>query len=204
MDVHSRSTDAVELWLVRHGETEWAASGRHTSRTDVELTDRGREQAGALAEALRGVDFGLVLSSPRIRALDTARLSGFADRVTVDPDLAEWDYGRYEGLTTEEIRRDVPGWTIWTGGAPGGESEAEVAARADRVIARALSTGIQRAILFSHGHMLRVVAARWLGQDASCGGWFALEVATISVLGWEHGGRVIDRWNVALGPTPDS
>lgn len=196
MDVSPGSGDQVELWLVRHGETEWAASGRHTSRTDVELTDHGRDQARVLARELAAVDFGLVLSSPRIRALDTARLAGFGDRVIVDPDLAEWDYGRYEGLTTDEIRRDVPGWTIWTSGAPGGESADEVADRADRVIARALAAGVERAILFSHGHMLRVVAARWLGQPASAGGWFALDVATVSVLGWEHGGRVIARWNV--------
>lgn len=186
----------VELWLVRHGETEWAASGRHTSRTDVDLTAGGRAQAKALASELASIGFGLVLSSPRRRALDTARLAGFAERVTVDPDLSEWDYGRYEGLTTEEIRRRVPGWTIWHGEAPGGETGDQVSARADRVIARVAGAGVERAIVFSHGHMLRVLAARWLGLPAADGGWFALDVASISVLGWEHGARVVVRWNV--------
>ncbi len=188
----------VELWLVRHGETEWAASGRHTSRTDVELTEHGRAQAQALGPELAGVGFGLVLASPRVRALDTARLAGFGGRVEVDPDLTEWDYGRFEGLTTEEIRRTLPGWTIWTGGPPGGETAEQVAARADRVIARVLSAGVERALAFSHGHMLRVLAARWLTQPAADGGWFALDVASVSILGWEHGGRVIQRWNEVL------
>lgn len=193
------AADRPELWLVRHGETEWAATGRHTSRTDVELTDRGRVQAEDLGPVLARVPVGLVLSSPRVRALDTARLAGFGTAVEIDPDLAEWDYGRFEGLTIEQIRDRVPGWTIWTGGAPGGETAEQVAARVDRVIARVLASGVERVLAFSHGHLLRVLAARWLGQPPADGGWFALDVATVSVLGWEHGGRVIVRWNVALG-----
>ncbi len=186
------------IWLVRHGETEWARDLRHTGRTDVPLTEAGRGQAADVGRRLRGIEFELVLSSPLSRALETARLAGFADVVRVDPDLAEWDYGRFEGLTTPEIGRSHPGWTIWTDGAEGGESPAQVGRRADRVIAR-LGGVDGRVLVFAHGHLLRVLAARWAGLPASGGRLLGLSVATVSVLGWEHGARVIDRWNEACG-----
>lgn len=188
-----------DVWLVRHGETEWAALGRHTSRTDVPLTDAGRAQALALAGRLAGQPFGLILSSPLGRALETARLAGFGERVMIDDDLREWDYGRYEGLTSDEIRRTDPGWTIWRRGAPGGETGAEVAARVDRAIARCRSVE-GPVLVFAHAHLLRAFAARWLGLTVSGGRHFALGVATISVLGWERGTPVVERWNEP-GPT---
>ncbi len=154
-----------EILLVRHGETEWSASGRHTSVTDVALTDHGCAQAAALAERLAGYDIALVLSSPRQRALDTCGLAGLRGRAEVTEDLAEWNYGDYEGRTTAAIRAVVPGWTIFRDGAPGGELAAEVAARADRVIARCDAVDGTVAV-FSHGHFLRVLGARWVGLDA--------------------------------------
>jgi probable phosphoglycerate mutase len=183
-----------QAWLVRHGETEWSLSGQHTGRTDVPLTERGRAQAAALRRKLDGRRFRLVLSSPMSRALDTARLAGFGDRVQVEPDLQEWDYGEYEGRTTPEIREERPGWSIWTGDPPGGESAAEVAARVDRVIARVRAADGD-ALLFAHGHILRVLTARWLGLAASEGRLFALATATICVLGWEREASVVERWN---------
>ena len=192
--------DPVErqLWLARHGETEWAVLGRHTGRTDVPLTEAGRAQAGRLGDQLRGHDFELVLSSPLVRAAETARLAGFADVVVHDPDLQEWDYGDLEGRLTVDIREDYPGWTIWQGPWPGGESIDEVAARADRVIARARRVEGD-VLVFAHGHLLRVLAARWLGLPPSAGGLFALATATLSLLGWERGSPVIERWNEACG-----
>jgi len=187
-----------DLWLVRHGETEWARIGRHTGRTDVPLSERGRAQASAVAAKLAGANFGSVVSSPLSRALDTARLAGFADRVTTDPDLLEWDYGELEGRTSAEIRTDWPDWTIWNGPVPGGERIAEVAARVDRVIARARSgTAAGDVLAFAHGHVLRVLAARWLGKPPGDGALFAMSTATVSVLGWEHGAPVVVRWNEA-------
>ncbi len=193
------SEQRPELWVVRHGETEWARHQRHTGRTDVPLTDVGRAQARSVAPALAGVDFELVLSSPRSRALDTARLAGFGERVQVDDDLAEWDYGRYEGLTTEEIQAERPGWTIWRDGGDGGESPEQVAERADRVIAR-VETVSGRVLVFAHGHLLRVLAARWLDLPASEGRLFALFTATVSVLGWDRDTRLVERWNVDTRP----
>lgn len=189
-----------EVWLVRHGETEWARDLRHTGRTDAPLTDVGRAEGRSVAAGLAGVGFDVVLSSPRSRALDTARLAGFGDRVRVDEDLAEWDYGRYEGLTTDEIRVRRPGWTIWRDGGDGGESPEEVALRADRVIGR-LEPVDGRILLFSHGHFLRVLAARWLGLPPSEGRLFALDTATVSVLGWDRDTRVVERWNVDPRPS---
>ena len=190
-----------DLWLVRHGETEWARRGRHTGRTNIALTDRGRAQASAVAAKLSGATFGDVVSSPLSRALDTARLAGFADRVTTDPDLLEWDYGDLEGMTSAEIRAELPGWTIWNGPVPGGETAADVAARIDRFIERARSeaTSGGDVLAFAHGHVLRVLAARWLGRPPEDGGMFALATATVSVLGWEHGAPVVVRWNEACG-----
>jgi broad specificity phosphatase PhoE len=185
-----------ELWLVRHGETEWSRASRHTGRTDVPLTPYGEEQAVALAPLLGGLHPALVLSSPRQRAWRTAELAGLAP-VSIDDDLAEWDYGEYEGLTTGQIRRDRPGWTIWTGDPPAGETAAQVAARADGVLGRlqdALSDG--DVVVIAHGHIGRVLAARWLGLEPSAGRLFMLEPACPSVLGTEHGSPVIHRWNL--------
>ncbi|MGO9660610.1 MAG: histidine phosphatase family protein [Acidimicrobiales bacterium] len=183
------------LWLVRHGETEWSASGRHTSHTDVPLTTAGEEQARRLSTALGEVPFQLVLSSPRQRARDTAELAGF--RPEIDGDLAEWDYGDLEGLTIDQIRAHYPGWTIWTGPWPGGEKPSEVVARADRVLHRVLGLPDgARALVFAHGHVLRVLAARWLGLPGTEGRLFLLGTATVSKLGWEHGQPAVRSWNM--------
>jgi broad specificity phosphatase PhoE len=181
-----------EIWLIRHGETEWSKSGQHTSRTDLALTAEGEKRAVTLGAALKGHPFGLVLASPMRRAQDTARLAGYSP-VIVD-DLREWDYGKYEGLTSHDIHKEVPGWTIWNGEVPGGETGAQVAARTDRVIERAVASGTDVA-LFAHGHILRVLAARWLGMMAEAGKYFALGTATMSVLGYEHEQRVFKVWN---------
>ena len=190
---------APRLWIVRHGETTWARLGRHTSRTDVPLTARGRDEARRLGDDLAGQQFALVLSSPRQRALQTARLAGFADRVEITDDLAEWDYGADEGLTTPQIRADRAGWTIWRDGPRDGETAAHVRARVDRVIARA-RTARGDTLAFAHGHVLRALTARWLGLPVRDGRLFELATATISVLGWEREQATIERWNV---PTAD-
>lgn len=182
------------IWLVRHGETAWARLGKHTGRTDIPLTELGRTQAGAVARRLAGHRFGAVLSSPLSRALDTARLAGFGAEVRTDDDLLEWDYGRDEGLTTAEIRIERPGWTVWRDGPAGGEPIEQVAARVDRVIARARG-GDGDTLAFAHGHVLRVLAARWIAQPPSEGRLFALSTATVSVLGWEREQPVVQRWN---------
>jgi probable phosphoglycerate mutase len=187
-----------ELWLVRHGETEWSRLGRHTGRTDIALTDAGRAQAAAVARKLSGHEFAMVLSSPLSRALDTARLAGFGDRVETADDLLEWDYGADEGLTTPEIRRERPGWTVWRNGPKDGETADEVAARVDRVIER-VRAAEGNVLVFAHGHLLRVLAARWLGEPPTEGRLFALSTATVSVLGWERETAVIERWNEACG-----
>jgi probable phosphoglycerate mutase len=182
------------LWLVRHGETEWARLGRHTGRTDIPLTELGREQAASVAARLRGRAFALVLSSPLSRALDTARLAGFADRVRTDDDLLEWDYGADEGRTTPEIRVDRPGWTIWAEGPAAGETAEDVARRVNRIIELARQQAGD-VLVFAHGHVLRVLAARWLDLPPASGGMFALSTATLSILGWERDAPVIERWN---------
>jgi probable phosphoglycerate mutase len=183
-----------EAVLVRHGDTEWAASGRHTSFTDEPLTARGREQADALATRLVRWDFAEVLSSPRGRALETCARAGLRDRAEIVDDLVEWDYGDYEGRTTDEIRASRSGWSIFSGDPPGGETAAEVGARADRVIARVLAADGPVA-LFSHGHFLRVLGARWIGLPVADGALLALETASISVLGHERECRVLRTWN---------
>jgi broad specificity phosphatase PhoE len=187
-----------DLWLVRHGETEWARTGRHTGRTDVPLTDAGRRQARELGRRLRGHRFGLVLTSPLSRAADTAALAGYAD-ATRDPDLGEWDYGDLEGRTTDEIDARIPGWSIWSGPWPGGETADDVARRADRVIARTRAVAGD-GLLFAHGHLLRVLAARWLGLPPGSGSMFALGTGTISGLGWERQRPVVEAWNDACPP----
>ena len=184
----------MRIVLVRHGETEWSAGGCHTSFTDVELTDAGRAAAEALRGRLAGRDFTLVLSSPRRRALDTCELAGYGEQVEVDEDLVEWDYGSYEGLTTPEIRKSVPGWTVWTHESPGGETAAQVGARADRVLARAEEAGGDVA-LFAHGHFLRVLGARWIGLEVQGGALLALDTAALCELGFEREARVLWLWN---------
>ena len=180
----------MRIVLVRHGQTEWSASGRHTSTTDLPLTEEGRRAAAALP--LRGREFALVLTSPRRRARDTCALAGFSGEV--DDDLAEFDYGSYEGLTTTEIRARQPDWSLWTDGAPGGETVEQVGARVDRVIARALAAGGDVA-LFAHGHVLRVLGARWLDLPPARGGSLALDTASVCELGFERETRVVWKWN---------
>jgi broad specificity phosphatase PhoE len=186
---------APKLWIVRHGETTWARLGRHTSHTDVRLTARGRADGEAVGRRLQGQAFTVVLSSPMSRALDTARLAGFGDRVEVTDDLLEWDYGADEGRTTSEIQAERPGWTIWRDGPTDGETVRHVAARVDRVIAR-VRGGRGDALAFAHGHVLRALTARWLGLPVRDGRLFELATGTISVLGWEREQSVIERWNV--------
>ena len=183
----------TELWLVRHGQTEWSREGRHTSVTDLPLTESGVAVATTLAERLDGLEFGLVLTSPRERARRTAELAGFPG-AQVEPDLVEWDYGDYEGLTTEQIRETVPGWTVWTDPCPGGETAEQVASRLDRVVAEVRAYG-GRALVFGHGHALRALAARWVGRPASDGRLFRLDTATVSTLGYEREAPVVLRWN---------
>lgn len=182
------------LWLVRHGETEWSASGRHTGRTDIGLNDNGRRQAQTLGALLAGHSFGLVLTSPLKRARETCALAGYGDRAEVDGDLQEWDYGSYEGITTDEIRLSRPTWTLWRDGCPGGETAEQVGARVDRVIARVHAMS-SNTLAFAHGHLLRVLAARWVGLDATAGALLALDTATVSVVGWEREQAVIRSWN---------
>jgi len=189
-------TEALPLvYLARHGETAWSLSGQHTGRTDLPLTGRGEDQARALGERLHGLVFAKVLTSPSRRAVRTCALAGFGATADTDPDLAEWDYGAYEGLTSEEIQQDHPGWTIFGDGAPGGETIAQVAGRAQSVIARAVGAGGDVA-LFAHGHILRILAACWLELPPDGGRYFALSPAGISTLGYEHIARVITRWNL--------
>jgi len=163
------------------------------------LTDLGREQARALGRSLAGHPFGLVLTSPLSRARDTASLAGFGEVAQPDPDLMEWDYGELEGRETPDIQATYPGWTIWRGPWPGGETIAQVAARADRIVARVRSSREGDALVFAHGHLLRVLAARWLGLQPESGGLFALGTGTMSILGWERRSPVIQTWNEACG-----
>ncbi|WP_309647727.1 histidine phosphatase family protein [Nocardioides sp.] len=190
-------SEHAELWLVRHGPTEWSENGRHTSVTDLPLLPHGEELARELAPRLTGASsatpFAQVLTSPRRRARRTAALAGFA-HAEVDDDLVEWAYGDYEGITTPQIRESVPGWTVWTGGCPGGESPDEVGARLDRVVGRARRAS-GATLVFAHGHSLRVLTARWLGLPVQDGRLFRLDTATVSVLGYERESPVVLRWN---------
>jgi broad specificity phosphatase PhoE len=185
-----------EVWLARHGETDWSAAGRHTGRTDIPLNDTGRAAARRLAGLLGEQRFDVVLTSPLQRARDTCRLAGFGNVGQIDDDLQEWDYGEYEGVTTAEIRETRPGWTAFAGGFPGGESLAEVSARADRVIQQ-IQQVEGRVLVFGHGHALRVLAARWIEQPPAAGGRLVLATATVSVLGWERETAVIQLWNAS-------
>jgi probable phosphoglycerate mutase len=184
-----------EIVLIRHGQTEWSANGRHTSVTDLNLTPEGERRAKLLAGRLAGRSFGLVLCSPRTRAQKTAQLAGLTP-AEVDADLAEWNYGEYEGKTTPQIRGRDPGWTIWTGHTPGGETAAQVGARADRVLDRARTVlATSDVCLVGHGHLLRVLTARWLGLRPQDGALFRLETATLNVLGYERETPVLVQWN---------
>ncbi len=182
-----------ELWLIRHGETEWSRDGRHTSTTDLPLTDAGRQVAAGLRDRLDDDVFSLVLTSPRLRARQTARLAGHPE-AEVDDDLAEWDYGDLEGRTTAEIRAVHADWTIWSGPVPGGETAEQVAARLDRVVARCRAAD-GRVLVFGHGHALRALAARWLALPVADGRHLRLDTATVSVLGYERDTPVVQRWN---------
>jgi broad specificity phosphatase PhoE len=184
------------VYLVRHGETEWSASGQHTGRTDIPLTEEGERKARGLRERLKGVAFDRVFTSPLQRAARTCALAGFGDAAKVDPDLLEWNYGDYEGRKSSEILSDRPGWLLFRDGCPNGEQPADVGARADRVIAR-LRGGNERAVVFSSGHLFRVLAARWLGLAPSEGRLFLLGTASVSILGYEHDKNepVLSLWN---------
>lgn len=184
-----------EIWLIRHGETEWSLSGQHTGRTDLPLTAAGQRHAEEIGRYLAGRPFALVLTSPLQRARETCRLAGYGGVAQADADLCEWDYGAYEGRTSAQIQESVPDWTIWTSPVPQGETIQQVATRASRVIARAAAAGGDVA-LFAHGHLLRVLTACWLGLPPDAGRLFALGTASVSVLGYERETRVIARWNV--------
>ncbi len=184
------------VYLARHGETAWTLSGQHTGRTDLPLTERGERQVRALGELLRGLTFAKVLTSPSQRAVRTAELAGFGKVAEIDPDLAEWDYGQCEGRRTAEILAERPDWQLFRDGCPGGESPEQVGTRADRVIKRVRAVG-GNLLIFSSAHILRVVAARWLGLEPAGGGYFLLSTASLSVLGYEHTliEPVIRLWN---------
>jgi len=203
---------SVELWLVRHGETEWSLDGRHTSWTEIPLTEHGRKRAEELRDYLKDVKFAAVLVSPRQRALETCRIAGFGDVAVVDDGLQEWNYGESEGKTTAEMRTKYgPQWSVWNQEIVGGESVEQVGVRADGVIARAVAAGeagpspfdklraqddkIKRVALFAHAHILRILAARWIGLPAVDGQLFALGTGSVSVLGYERETRVVAKWN---------
>lgn len=193
------ASGAPQLVLLRHGETEWSRLGKHTGGTDLPLTAEGERRARALLPVLAGRDFGRVLTSPRQRASRTAELAGFAGRLERTEDLAEFDYGAYEGLTTDEIQQDRPGWDLWRDGAPDGETAAQVRVRVERVIARAqvvLDEG-RDVLAVAHGHVLRALAAAWIDLPPEGGARLVLGTASLAELGHEHGTRVIDRWNAA-------
>jgi probable phosphoglycerate mutase len=187
------AADPPELWLARHGETEWTIARRHTGSTDVPLTDNGREQARALAGSLEGVKFDLVLSSPLSRAEETARLVGL--EATPEPRLVEWDYGEYEGRTTAEIRAERPDWDLWRDGCPGGETPEAIARRLEPLVEELRPRRGKRIALFGHGHCLRALTGCWLGLGVEGGRWLALGTASLSRLGCEHGNPVVTLWN---------
>lgn len=189
----------TELWLMRHGETEWSLSGAHTSRTDIALTVHGRLRAEELRDFLKPTTFTKVFTSPMQRARETCRIAGFGTQAVIEDGLREWDYGESEGKTTKEMRQthNDPGWSVWTREIKGGEALEHVGERADGVIARALegTRDGDRVALFAHAHILRILAVRWIGLQAQAGQHFGLGTGTVSVLGWERETRVISRWN---------
>lgn len=185
---------APTILLARHGETDWSAAGRHTGRTDVPLNAAGREQAAVLRERLAGRQFDRVLVSPLARAMETCAIAGFAEGAEQREEVVELDYGDYEGLTTVEIREGVPGWTVWAGAVPGGESPADAGARLEPLLDELRASGGQVAI-FAHGHLLRILAARWIGLAAEYGGSLQLATGTLSELSWERERPAISSWN---------
>ena len=188
----------TELWLVRHGETEWSLDGRHTSWTDIPLTDRGRERARSLRKVMSGTKFAAVFVSPRQRARETCEIAGFGDVAVVDSDLQEWNYGESEGKTTKQMREiHGPQWSVWTSPIIGGETVEHVGERADAVIMKSLEAAPSggAVALFAHAHILRILAARWIGLPAVGGELFALGTGSVSVLGFERDTRVISKWN---------
>lgn len=188
---------APEAVLVRHGETEWSREGRHTGRADIPLSPVGRARAACLRPFLGPDTFARVLTSPLQRARETCLLAGLDDVAVVCGDLAEWDYGAYEGLTSAQVQDRRPGWSLWADGVPGGESVDEVGVRVDRVIGLVRSAP-GAVVLFAHGHVLRILAARWLGLAPAGGRYFALDPATVSRLGYEHDRAVIAAWNLTV------
>ena len=199
-------SEGVELWLVRHGETAWSLSGAHTSRTDIPLTDEGRRRAEKLRDYLKGTKFDAVFVSPMQRARETCAIAGFGDVAKIDEGLREWDYGIYEGKTTKEIQAQIPGWSVWKNEIVGGETVEHVGERADKVTLQALTVDMPvpwtvstptsgKVALFAHAHILRILAARWIGLAATGGALFALGTGSVSVLGWERETRVIASWN---------
>ena len=192
---------APEIWVFRHGETDWSRAGRHTGRTDVPLNARGEAQGAALGRWLAGRQFGTVLTSPLTRARETCRLAGYGDQAEEVEDLAEWDYGAVEGHTSAELRLAQPDWTIWYADTRNGETVDDVSRRARRVLDRCEAVGWDVA-LFAHGHLLRILAAAWLGLPPRAGQLFALDAGGAGVLGYEHGARVLRGWN--LGPRADA
>jgi probable phosphoglycerate mutase len=182
------------LWLIRHGETTWSLSGAHTGRTDLPLTAAGEQKAAKIGDKLAGQKFALVLVSPLERARRTCEIAGLGAQAQIDPDLLEWNYGDYEGRTTDEIRKERPGWLLFRDGVPNGETIEQVAERARRVIDRAVASGGETA-LFAHGHILRILGACWLTLPPNDARLFALSTASVSTLGYEHETRVITRWN---------
>ncbi len=185
-----------EIWLVRHGETEWSRARRHTGKTDVPLSEEGERQAAAIGQLLAGRSFALVLVSPLRRARETCRIAGYEGPAQLRPDLAEWDYGAYEGRTTPEIREDVPGWTVWTHPVLDGETVELVGERASRILREAADAGGD-VLVFGHGHSTRIATALWLGLPPADGKLFGLDTSTLSVLGHEHESRVLRLWNRA-------
>jgi broad specificity phosphatase PhoE len=188
------STEPLQLWLIRHGETEWSLSGAHTSRTDIPLTARGEERAAKIRDYLAHRKFNLVLTSPLQRARETCRVAGYGEVAQVEENLREWDYGIYEGRTTADIRKEQPDWSIWDTSIPGGEPVEQVAARTQKVIDRALAAGGQVA-LFAHAHVLRILTATWLALPPRAGSLFALGTGSVSTLGFERETRVLSTWN---------
>jgi broad specificity phosphatase PhoE len=195
--LNSPGTENLQLWLIRHGETEWSLSGAHTSRTNIPLTERGKERAAKIRDYLAQRKFSLVLTSPLLRARETCRIAGYADGAQIEENLREWDYGIFEGRTTADIRKDQPDWSIWDSPVPEGEPVEHVAARAQKVIDRALQAGGDVA-LFAHAHILRILAATWLGLEPRGGRLFALGTGSVSTLGYERETRVISTWNRSL------
>ncbi len=185
---------ADRIYIARHGATEWSVSGQHTSRTDLPLLEQGREEAEGMGRELAGHEFSLVLCSPLLRARQTCERAGLSDAAQITEDLLEWDYGEYEGLTTPQIRATAPDWNLWQQGCPGGETPDQIGARVDRVLERFAGVGGD-GIAFAHGHVLRVLTARWLQMEVAAGARFKLEAGSLGVLGHERETQVLERWS---------